>query len=131
MRHLITLRPNFIPVHILEKLVIFEIRGVILRPQALLRVLFKQLFQKTRQFRAEILWHGYGLLRNVIEHLRAIMAIVVEVGRCARHHVVEQCAQTPPVDGVRVTLAHDDLGREVLRRAAVAECAITLTDILL
>ena len=119
------------PIYLFKKFVTHHVLGVILRAEALFGVFFEDLFQKTSKFWTKVIFHRDRFLSNIVEETRAIFVIVLVVWRRSSYHLVEEGAQAPPINRLRVSLAEDDLGGEVLWGAAVTVGAVGSLDVLL
>uniref|UniRef100_A0A182TKX5 Uncharacterized protein n=1 Tax=Anopheles melas TaxID=34690 RepID=A0A182TKX5_9DIPT len=82
---------------------------------ALGQIDLQQVAQQILQLRAEVRREAHLAADDLFVDLDRLVG---EEGRIAGRHLVHQHAERPPVDRLVVALAQDDLGREILGRAA-------------
>ena len=89
--------------------------------QPLIRIPLEQAAEQVASLRAETIQDGDillgDLLQNFVPRLLALHRSLLERIDAA-DHLVEEHAKGPPVDGEGMTVSPDDLGREILGRAA-------------
>ena len=109
---------ELVPAQLAEKFLRLDVVGVVgARAEASLGVLGQQAPQEQLGAGGEVVGVVQRAPADLLEELLPVAA--VEGGQ-AREHLVEEGAQGPPVHGAAVALAVEDLGGEVLRRAAEA-----------
>ena len=73
------------------------------------------LLQQQRKQTSKLLAPVFGVVGlfvlNFVEH---VISVFVEEGRDSRHQLVDEAAETPPVDCLAVSLLLDDFGSHVL-----------------
>mmetsp|Transcript_39863 Transcript_39863/g.124626 ORF Transcript_39863/g.124626 Transcript_39863/m.124626 type:complete len:220 (+) Transcript_39863:1976-2635(+) len=104
-----------------------EARGA-RRAEALLGVLLQQALDE----RVAVHVHpGRQLQLSVDDLLVDLLVVAPAEGRRARHHLIGERAQAPPVHGLAVALALEHLRRHVLRRAADRARAVLVVGVLI
>jgi hypothetical protein len=119
---------DVIPVNALEEWVFTYLFSVALAAQPFGRVALKQLFEYVNSLRTEWLVLLQLVVFDFVEHL---VPVLVEVGRDAVQHFVEQDSEQVPVDTFAVARLVEHLGRQVGDAAAETGGLRVVVDLLL
>ena len=104
------------PVGEREPLVVLDVVDAVLQiAVAFGQVDLEQIAQQVLEVRAEVRGKAHLARHDLLVDLYGLIG---EEGRIAGGHLVDEHAECPPVDGLVVALAENDLGRQVLGRAA-------------
>lgn len=101
------------PVNIGEEVMRLDLGGAV-GTQPALRITIEQASEKVASSRGNDIAarEGQGFLEDLAVHL---IGILIVEWRQAREHLVEQNAKRPPIDGLGVPIAEEQLGGKILR----------------